>query len=238
MSRDSIGQQGLLRGRVRLGVQRHGRADGFQLRDVPSVDGRDVGGIGEYPGRCPGGLPRPAWVTYFAVDDTDEAVDAVVKLGGSVITPGRRHPVRPAGHRGRQPGRVVRADGRARPRGTRRSPEPAPDAGWTGSRGRPRRSCWPRRCGDLLAGWPRPPTRRWPPSTRTWPTPPRSAPPTASTAAESANCVVVTGRRGGRRAVRRVRGAGHRPSRRQRCGPAAAGRPQGVVRGRWTTPSR
>ena len=49
------------------------------------VGGRDVGGVGAYG---PDDVDRPAqWWVYFAVDDTDEAVDQVVKLGGDVIRP-------------------------------------------------------------------------------------------------------------------------------------------------------
>lgn len=60
-------------------------ADGFNYATF-RVDGRDVGGIGELPADAPEEAPA-AWVTYFAVDDTDEAVDSVVKLGGTVISP-------------------------------------------------------------------------------------------------------------------------------------------------------
>jgi predicted enzyme related to lactoylglutathione lyase len=49
------------------------------------IDGRDTGGVGEY-GQDGPELP-PQWWVYLAVDDTDEAVDRVVKLGGSVILP-------------------------------------------------------------------------------------------------------------------------------------------------------
>lgn len=48
-------------------------------------EGRDIGGVGEY-GQDGPELP-PQWWVYLAVDDTDEAVDQVVKLGGSVIRP-------------------------------------------------------------------------------------------------------------------------------------------------------
>jgi predicted enzyme related to lactoylglutathione lyase len=48
-------------------------------------EGRDIGGVGEYRAGDPE-LPAQWWV-YLAVDDTDAAVDQVVKLGGSVISP-------------------------------------------------------------------------------------------------------------------------------------------------------
>lgn len=47
-------------------------------------DGRDIGGVGGY--RDGEELADQWWVS-LAVDDTDEAVDRVVKLGGSVILP-------------------------------------------------------------------------------------------------------------------------------------------------------
>jgi len=48
-------------------------------------ESRDIGGVGEYDAD---GLELPdQWWLYFGVDDTDAAVDQVVKLGGSVIRP-------------------------------------------------------------------------------------------------------------------------------------------------------
>jgi uncharacterized protein len=47
------------------------------------VDGREVGGIGQYADALPG------WQAYFAVDDTDEAVSSVMDLGGAVVRPAR-----------------------------------------------------------------------------------------------------------------------------------------------------
>jgi predicted enzyme related to lactoylglutathione lyase len=59
-------------------------ADGFKYATFVS-EGRDIGGVGEYRA---GDLELPAqWWVYFAIDDTDAAVDQVVKLGGSVIRP-------------------------------------------------------------------------------------------------------------------------------------------------------
>jgi predicted enzyme related to lactoylglutathione lyase len=55
------------------------------------VDGADVGGIGELSADAPADLP-PNWSTYFAADNTDEAVDEVVKLGGNVVQPPRDTP--------------------------------------------------------------------------------------------------------------------------------------------------
>jgi predicted enzyme related to lactoylglutathione lyase len=41
-----------------------------------------VGGIGQI---ADGDDSPPAWLNYFAVDDTDESTDEVVKLGGNVV---------------------------------------------------------------------------------------------------------------------------------------------------------
>jgi predicted enzyme related to lactoylglutathione lyase len=64
--------------------------DGFNYATF-KVDGADVGGIGELPADAPADLP-PNWSTYFAADNTDEAVDEVVKLGGNVVQPPRDTP--------------------------------------------------------------------------------------------------------------------------------------------------
>jgi len=50
------------------------------------VDGREVGGIGQYPDGTPEGAPA-VWSAYFAVDDTDAAVATVGELGGSIVDP-------------------------------------------------------------------------------------------------------------------------------------------------------
>ncbi|GAA0340442.1 VOC family protein [Streptomyces blastmyceticus] len=53
-----------------------------------SVDGRAVGGM-QGLSNIPG-LPADApshWLTYFAVDDTDSTVDALVRAGGNVLKP-------------------------------------------------------------------------------------------------------------------------------------------------------
>jgi predicted enzyme related to lactoylglutathione lyase len=51
-----------------------------------AVFGYEVGGIGEYPPPAPGQAPA-AWMTYFAVTDTDAAVAKVNELGGHVVQP-------------------------------------------------------------------------------------------------------------------------------------------------------
>ena len=55
------------------------------------VDGREVGGIGQYMQSTPAGTPA-AWSTYFAVDDTDAAVTTAVEHGGSIVQPPRDSP--------------------------------------------------------------------------------------------------------------------------------------------------
>jgi predicted enzyme related to lactoylglutathione lyase len=64
--------------------------DGFRYAMV-MVDGREVGGIGQYPAETPAGVPA-AWRVYFAVDDTDAAVAAAVAHGGSIVEPVRDSP--------------------------------------------------------------------------------------------------------------------------------------------------
>ena len=46
-------------------------------------EGRDIGKVGEYGAEDLRLLPQ--WWVYFGVDDTDDAVNQVVRLGGSVI---------------------------------------------------------------------------------------------------------------------------------------------------------
>jgi predicted enzyme related to lactoylglutathione lyase len=59
--------------------------DGFQYSTI-EVDGKTVGGIGGLPAEVPEEVPAH-WRVYFAVDNCDDAVDHLVKLGGSVIKP-------------------------------------------------------------------------------------------------------------------------------------------------------
>ncbi|MGO8956817.1 MAG: VOC family protein [Streptosporangiaceae bacterium] len=50
------------------------------------LDGKTVGGIGETGADQPADMPA-YWGTYFAVADTDDAVQKATELGGSVIAP-------------------------------------------------------------------------------------------------------------------------------------------------------
>jgi uncharacterized protein len=50
-----------------------------------NVNGRPVGGM-QSLSNLPEGTP-PNWTTYFAVDDCDSTVDALVRAGGSVLKP-------------------------------------------------------------------------------------------------------------------------------------------------------
>jgi predicted enzyme related to lactoylglutathione lyase len=51
---------------------------------VLMIDGNAVGGLGEQ-GAESGPDAQPNWTTYFAVEDTDLALEKVVKLGGAVL---------------------------------------------------------------------------------------------------------------------------------------------------------
>lgn len=62
----------------------------FQYATI-EVGGNTVGGIGVLGSDVPADVPAH-WRTYFAVDDADEAVDAVVRLGGSVLRPAQDMP--------------------------------------------------------------------------------------------------------------------------------------------------
>ena len=64
--------------------------DGFKYA-MPTVDGHEVGGIGEYPEGTPAVTPA-AWAAYFAVTDTDAAMAKVTELGGRVVDPPRDTP--------------------------------------------------------------------------------------------------------------------------------------------------
>jgi predicted enzyme related to lactoylglutathione lyase len=59
--------------------------DDFQYSAF-QVDGRGVGGMGSMPPGVPDRVPAH-WRVYFEVEDPDEMVDRVVKLGGTVINP-------------------------------------------------------------------------------------------------------------------------------------------------------
>jgi uncharacterized protein len=58
-------------------------AEGFHYASFV-VDDRDIGGVGQYQDDR---QQLAQWWVYFAVDDTDEAVDQVIKLGGDVLQP-------------------------------------------------------------------------------------------------------------------------------------------------------
>ncbi|KOU49141.1 VOC family protein [Streptomyces sp. WM6378] len=60
-------------------------ADGYFALNV---DGRTVGGMQALSGidGLPPGTPSH-WLTYFAVDDTDSTVDALIRAGGTVLKP-------------------------------------------------------------------------------------------------------------------------------------------------------
>ncbi len=64
--------------------------DGFEYATV-EVNGNTVGGIGAMPAGVPAEAPAH-WRTYFAVDDTDETVDAAIKRGAVVIRPAQDMP--------------------------------------------------------------------------------------------------------------------------------------------------
>jgi uncharacterized protein len=84
MSRDFEGSKAFYQAVFGYGYQDMS-ADGFKYA-TPTVDGHEIGGIGEYPEGTPAELPA-AWATYFAVTDTDATVTKVTELGGSVVRP-------------------------------------------------------------------------------------------------------------------------------------------------------
>jgi hypothetical protein len=68
---------------------------GYQFSDIgaegmnyATVDlaGRPVGGIGEIGAEMPAEMPA-SWGTYFAVTDTDAAIEKVTELGGALVAP-------------------------------------------------------------------------------------------------------------------------------------------------------
>lgn len=62
--------------------------DGFEYATFQAADGHEAGGLG---GAGSDGVLAP-WMVYFAAEDTDAAVDQVVKLGGSLLRPPRDSP--------------------------------------------------------------------------------------------------------------------------------------------------
>jgi predicted enzyme related to lactoylglutathione lyase len=60
-------------------------SDGFSYATL-KVGDAIVGGIGGLPAEVPADVPAH-WSTYFAVADTDAAIGAVTRLGGSVVRP-------------------------------------------------------------------------------------------------------------------------------------------------------
>lgn len=55
-----------------------------------NVKGRSVGGVTDLSSDPPGTAPH--WRTYFAVDDVDSTVDALVRAGGNLLDPATDHP--------------------------------------------------------------------------------------------------------------------------------------------------
>ena len=84
MSRDSEAAQAFYRAVFGYDYQDMS-GEGFNYAML-MLDGREVGGIGEYPEGTPAEVPA-AWGAYFAVEGTDAAMAKVVELGGSVVRP-------------------------------------------------------------------------------------------------------------------------------------------------------
>ena len=80
MSRDLAGSQAFYQAVFGYGYQDMS-GEGFKY-GLLTVDGHEIGGIGEYPADTPEQVPA-AWAVYFAVTDTDAAVAKVTELGGS-----------------------------------------------------------------------------------------------------------------------------------------------------------
>jgi predicted enzyme related to lactoylglutathione lyase len=65
-------------------------ADGFSYATL-LLDGREVGGIGQYPDEVP--VQTPAmWGAYFGTADTDDSVALATKSGGTVVRPAEDSP--------------------------------------------------------------------------------------------------------------------------------------------------
>jgi predicted enzyme related to lactoylglutathione lyase len=60
--------------------------DGSFQYSTMAIDGNTVGGIGALPPDVPEEVPAH-WRVYFAVDNCDDTVDHLIKLGGSVTRP-------------------------------------------------------------------------------------------------------------------------------------------------------
>ena len=84
MSRDLAGSQAFYQAVFGYGYQDMS-GEGFKY-GLLTVDGHEIGGIGEYPADTPEQVPA-AWAVYFAVTDTDAAVAKVTELGGSQAGP-------------------------------------------------------------------------------------------------------------------------------------------------------
>ncbi len=72
--------------------------DAHTMSDAPEFKYTTLGegdsalaGVMDSTGFLPEGVPAN-WATYFAVDDTDEAVARIEKLGGSIVIPGHDTP--------------------------------------------------------------------------------------------------------------------------------------------------
>jgi predicted enzyme related to lactoylglutathione lyase len=89
MSRDYDASKGFYR--AVFGYDYQDVSEGGFRYAMLMVDGREVGGIGQYEDGTPEGAPA-TWSVYFAVDDTDAAVARVSELGGSVVEPVRDSP--------------------------------------------------------------------------------------------------------------------------------------------------
>jgi len=57
--------------------------EGFRYSTFKAADGHEAGGMGQMSVEE---IPAP-WLVYFSVDNADEALDQIVKLGGNVLAP-------------------------------------------------------------------------------------------------------------------------------------------------------
>jgi predicted enzyme related to lactoylglutathione lyase len=65
-------------------------SDGFSYATL-LVNGKEVGGIGAFPGE-PDPNHRPFWAVYFGSADTDKSVETATANGGQVIRPASDSP--------------------------------------------------------------------------------------------------------------------------------------------------